>query len=1012
MKLYRSVEHDGEQQMTPSAMRRRRANATAGACDKPIPALSSSSTANATATDPGAPPVNDNESGNESGCNSNGIDCQNSTPRSSLEPVGDITASDDISANTNTNTVYTLDSPDLTAQRGRSISAKLQLLAHMRNRNDVSSHTSLSQCTSSVGSDTEGLSSDEMESGDDDEEEDEGDDVIITAKERARAKSRLSWDSSASRKSSRGEDMHLTSPMRVLMQMQEQKQRDHQGQNNGDCHKGLNQQQQQHRRQKRFMDKKLKAARKLLGSIRLAPQKTKKSAFRQQSESVQHDDETAPNFDIDSLQSAYDSGDGAISTEEDVNIGQSQPQPQPQLAQNQKTSKISVHAKYGSYADFDQLRRRNRKSSDLSMIIKSNQRRSDAQQTTLLSDEYLTPLARSPSDHRIKMSIEDIGRRLTMISPRGKASTAIISAMSGNTTDEDAQNDDTLLERDIAPADDVDRVKDPESTPPPPPSDLEPSNDSSAIPERQRNATILRRIISSSSSISSAKDISPTSNLPSDEGIGAETVNKNKRSKSRRQSLKLLLNNIRKNSGVAKDPLAFYEAVKANDLKRVRSMIHPDASSPITSRRRKSINMHALLDGGEKVLQSLFCTIDLDWKNTNDQDMSALHICAMHGHTQMLALLLEYGARPNTEDKFQRTPLHLCSSGGHHACAILLCSQGALVNARDHYGFSPLYLAIRHHHFDVALDLLVFGADINFKTLGGTTILHDVMKRNDVKAAQFLVSKADHHFCLVNAKDEKGDPPLFKAVQEGHTEVIEAMMGLNKLTPGKPRFTITARNSAGCNVFHVAATAGHACMIRYLVEMASSLGCSLNQLSILLNEKDKRFGYTPLHWAVRENEFDAVKELLFLASAPDEEINIDVCRKTGKTAAASSGGGNSNAFVSLLSKVLGGAAAGGGGGGSGGNSAVMSQPANVLNIDVNAQDDQLNTPTHLAIKRHKKQTDVISLLLSYTRVRLDIKNKEGETIKSLCKKYGISYSSRSKEGFSRLMMDSSDSESD
>lgn len=61
------------------------------------------------------------------------------------------------------------------------------------------------------------------------------------------------------------------------------------------------------------------------------------------------------------------------------------------------------------------------------------------------------------------------------------------------------------------------------------------------------------------------------------------------------------------------------------------------------------------------------------------QDRTALHWAAEHGHTEMLAVLLDLGADITVVDVIRReTPLFLAASRGHIKTAVLLRERGAV----------------------------------------------------------------------------------------------------------------------------------------------------------------------------------------------------------------------------------------------------------------------------------------------------------------------------------------------
>ena len=123
---------------------------------------------------------------------------------------------------------------------------------------------------------------------------------------------------------------------------------------------------------------------------------------------------------------------------------------------------------------------------------------------------------------------------------------------------------------------------------------------------------------------------------------------------------------------------------------------------------------------------------------------TSLHAACEAGHVDVCALLLEYGADPNSIDCYGSTPLaHACRKGHADVTQLLLDNQ-ANPNRRSHQGFTPLLRACAEsgapHEACVAL-LLERHADVTAsKTPDGTeTALVLACRRGDAAMAALLV---------------------------------------------------------------------------------------------------------------------------------------------------------------------------------------------------------------------------------------------------------------------------------
>lgn len=85
---------------------------------------------------------------------------------------------------------------------------------------------------------------------------------------------------------------------------------------------------------------------------------------------------------------------------------------------------------------------------------------------------------------------------------------------------------------------------------------------------------------------------------------------------------------------------------------------------------------------------------------------SGLHIAAMHGHYQMVEVLLGQGAEINATDRNGWTPLHCAAKAGHLDVVKLLCESGASPKSETNYGAAAIWFAASEGHNDVLRYLL------------------------------------------------------------------------------------------------------------------------------------------------------------------------------------------------------------------------------------------------------------------------------------------------------------------
>jgi ankyrin repeat protein len=96
------------------------------------------------------------------------------------------------------------------------------------------------------------------------------------------------------------------------------------------------------------------------------------------------------------------------------------------------------------------------------------------------------------------------------------------------------------------------------------------------------------------------------------------------------------------------------------------------------------------------VIQDL-ATNAADLNLPDDAGLTPLHLASLHCHTNVVAFLLQKGARVDATAEDDTTPLHLAAQEGCIDVATLLLKGGAKVNARDGERRTPLDRAEAWH---------------------------------------------------------------------------------------------------------------------------------------------------------------------------------------------------------------------------------------------------------------------------------------------------------------------------
>lgn len=135
--------------------------------------------------------------------------------------------------------------------------------------------------------------------------------------------------------------------------------------------------------------------------------------------------------------------------------------------------------------------------------------------------------------------------------------------------------------------------------------------------------------------------------------------------------------------------------------------------------------------------------VDLNAKNVDKDQYTALHFCAWDGKVDAIKVLLRNGALPDIIGNDGRTALHLASANGHAEVVDILIAAGVDVNRRipndfgQHYsenGSSALRDALFNQYWEVVQILLNNAADIKMlsepciQSLEGSFNLFDVIR--------------------------------------------------------------------------------------------------------------------------------------------------------------------------------------------------------------------------------------------------------------------------------------------
>jgi hypothetical protein len=140
---------------------------------------------------------------------------------------------------------------------------------------------------------------------------------------------------------------------------------------------------------------------------------------------------------------------------------------------------------------------------------------------------------------------------------------------------------------------------------------------------------------------------------------------------------------------------------------------------------------YASLCGFRGLVEHRIAAHSPDVNSRGGSHTTALHAASVKGHFDVVSLLLENGADPNSRDHRKRAPLHRVSQGGSLIMAQssleiarLLVNSGADVNVTDYHGETPLHAAACSGYHEIAELLLGSGASLDVRDKKQQTPLH------------------------------------------------------------------------------------------------------------------------------------------------------------------------------------------------------------------------------------------------------------------------------------------------
>jgi hypothetical protein len=149
-------------------------------------------------------------------------------------------------------------------------------------------------------------------------------------------------------------------------------------------------------------------------------------------------------------------------------------------------------------------------------------------------------------------------------------------------------------------------------------------------------------------------------------------------------------------------PVNMENAVKRGNLDEVSMLLDngQDINAPI-DRGQTALHLAVLQDDVEMVRLLLDNGADFDVED-GQMTMAPLLTAAQRGQSDMVDLLIRYGANLDSVDRSNDTSLHLAAAAGHFAAVEVLLKYRPAMDARNGDGRTALQLAEQHGYEPVA----------------------------------------------------------------------------------------------------------------------------------------------------------------------------------------------------------------------------------------------------------------------------------------------------------------------
>ena len=201
------------------------------------------------------------------------------------------------------------------------------------------------------------------------------------------------------------------------------------------------------------------------------------------------------------------------------------------------------------------------------------------------------------------------------------------------------------------------------------------------------------------------------------------------------------------------------------------------------------------------------------------------------GDLEYAKWLIKKKTNPNITLYDGNTPLHLAAQQGHLNIVKLLLDNGADPLTSNVEGYRPHHLAATNEIKETLLEHISKEKNLNYE-------LTNACKDGDSEYVKWLIEKGVN----INTLDSQGFSPLHWAIGKGNFELVELLL--------KHGADINLKAADTTTPLHIAVQRSHT----QIVDLLLCYGADVNVVT--------SDGNTPLHWAAKKNTLEIIELLL------------------------------------------------------------------------------------------------------------------------------------------------------